>query len=69
MFKSSDIEVITDIICKNYTCDACVNGSCPIANSESYEECGIPLVHFCNECSYYKGCEECYWDGEKECGR
>ena len=30
----------------------CVDGSCPIALSEEYEECGMDAVHSCAECPY-----------------
>ena len=30
----------------------CVDGSCPIALSEEYEECGMDVVHSCAECPY-----------------
>ena len=30
----------------------CVNGNCPIALSEEYEEYGIPVTHSCEECYY-----------------
>lgn len=53
--------------CKGYTGVTCVDGSCPIANREEYEEYGIPVTHSCNECAYYKGCEDCAWDGREEC--
>lgn len=45
--------------CKNYVGVACVNGSCPIALREEYEEYGIPVINNCNECHKYKGCEDC----------
>lgn len=30
----------------------CINGSCPIALSDEYEERGMDVVHNCNECPY-----------------
>ena len=30
----------------------CVDGSCPMALSEEYEECGMDIVHNCEECPY-----------------
>lgn len=30
----------------------CVDGSCPIALSEEYEEYGMDIVHNCEECPY-----------------
>lgn len=38
---------------------SCIDGSCPKANQEEYEEYGIPVVRTCFECSYYRGCEDC----------
>lgn len=30
----------------------CVDGSCPMALSDEYEECGMDVVHSCDECQY-----------------
>lgn len=46
-------------ICKDYVGLSCVDGSCPKANREEYEERGIPITRNCRECCYYKGCEDC----------
>lgn len=46
-------------LCNAYVGVACVNGTCPIANSEDYEEYGIPVVSKCEECFYYNGCDDC----------
>ena len=53
--------------CKNYVGVACVNGSCPMANREEYEEWGIPIVRECGQCYYYKGCEDCALAGTEHC--
>lgn len=45
--------------CKAYVGVSCVDGSCPIANMEEYEERCVPLVKRCEDCFYYKGCEDC----------
>ena len=50
--------------CKSYTGVACVDGSCPIANLDEYIEYGIPVTWICDECSSYKGCEDCCWCNE-----
>lgn len=55
--------------CKGYCGVACVNGSCPIALSSEYEERGCDVVHDCNECHYYRGCEDCAFDGTDICIR
>lgn len=54
-------------ICKGYTGVTCVNGNCPRALIDQYLEYGIPIVKSCKECSYYKGCEDCCWEGREEC--
>ena len=53
--------------CPNYTGVTCVNGNCPIALSDKYEEYGIPITNSCNNCFYYKGCEDCCFCGENGC--
>lgn len=50
--------------CDHYIGVACVNGSCPVANLDEYEERGYDLVPGCDECPYYKGCEDCGWRGD-----
>ena len=46
-------------ICKKYVGVACIDGSCPIANTEEYMEYNIPVVRKCEDCHYYLGCEDC----------
>lgn len=53
--------------CKGYVGVACVDGTCPIANREDYEEYGIPLINNCKECFYYKGCEDCALNETEYC--
>ena len=50
--------------CKNYCGVECVNGNCPIALREEYEERCYPVVEDCGECHYYKGCEDCAFSEE-----
>ena len=38
-----------------------------MAWADERQEHGIPLVHSCDECIYYKGCEDCYFSGENGC--
>ena len=52
--------------CKNYVGIACINGSCPIANKEEYEERDYEIIKNCNECIFYKGCEDCYFNGNEK---
>lgn len=53
-------------ICKGYCGVACIDGSCPIANRDKYAERGYDVVHKCSECIYYKGCEDCCFDGDAQ---
>lgn len=46
-------------ICKSYCGYTCVNGACPVANMDEYMERGYDIIHSCDECPYYKGCEDC----------
>ena len=55
--------------CKSYVGVACVDGSCPEAQQEEYEERCIPVVYNCNECHYYRGCEDCALEGTEYCDR
>ena len=45
--------------CPEYIGVSCINGTCPMANQEEYEEYVIPVVRTCYECSYYRGCADC----------
>lgn len=53
--------------CHSYVGISCVDGSCPIANQEEYEERGIPLVKACENCFMYRGCEDCGLYGTEYC--
>lgn len=54
-------------VCPNYCGIACVDGSCPKANYEEYLERGYDVVRNCEECIYYKGCEDCCFNNTNEC--
>lgn len=54
-------------ICHGYCGVACIDGSCPIALRDEYAERGYYVVHSCDECSYYQGCEDCAFDGDSRC--
>lgn len=54
-------------VCNGYCCLTCINGSCPMALSEEYEEYGIPVVHSCEECSSYEGCKGCDFENTEMC--
>ena len=60
---------ISEKTCKNYVGVTCVNGNCPAANREEYEEIYIPLAKRCKQCFYYRyiGCEDCALAGTKYC--
>ena len=48
-------------VCPGYCGITCVDGTCPMANREEYAERGYDIVHNCDECHYYRGCEDCYF--------
>lgn len=49
--------------CPNYCGITCVNGSCPNAMADEYPEYGYEHCS-CDDCGYYKGCEDCCFAGE-----
>lgn len=53
--------------CKGYVGLACVDGSCPIANMEEYEERCMDVITKCDNCFYYKGCNDCALLGTEYC--
>lgn len=55
-------------ICEDYCGISCVNGNCPKAlyNDEYLlyvDIYGTTKKPNCNNCGYYKGCEDCYFSG------
>ena len=56
-----------ELICSGYCGLACIDGSCPIANADEYEERGYDVIRDCKYCSYYKGCEDCCFEGTDCC--
>ena len=56
-------------VCKNYVGLACVDGSCPKANAEEYEVRCMDVVRNCNECHFYRGCDDCALDGTEYCDK
>lgn len=46
-------------VCKDYCGVTCTNGYCPIALRDEYEEYGCDTISKCEDCPYYKGCEDC----------
>lgn len=53
--------------CPGYVGISCVDGSCPVANQDEYEERCISLTKSCDDCSMYKGCEDCALEGTEHC--
>lgn len=53
--------------CPNYVGVTCVNGNCPMALAEEYEEYCMDVVSKCDDCFYYEGCEDCALDGTEYC--
>lgn len=53
--------------CNQYCGVACVDGTCPLANAEEYEERGIPTPKKCRDCFYNNGCEDCAFRGTEYC--
>lgn len=38
--------------CRNYVGVACIDGTCPKANAEEYEERCIPVIKNCRDCYF-----------------
>jgi hypothetical protein len=54
--------------CKEYVGVTCVNGGCPNAMADEYPEYGYEHCT-CEECGYYKGCEDCALAGTEHCNK
>ncbi len=53
--------------CKGYCGVSCVNGMCPISLADEYQEMGFDVIRDCSDCIYYKGCEDCAFEGTEYC--
>lgn len=53
--------------CKSYVGVACVDGTCPKALRDEYEERCMDVVYKCKDCWLYKGCEDCALAGTEHC--
>lgn len=53
--------------CTDYVGLSCVDGSCPIANADEYEERGMDVIKKCKDCFYHKGCKDCALAGTNLC--
>lgn len=47
--------------CTNYCGVACIDGTCPIANTDERAERGYEIIRTCKECPHYEACEDCYF--------
>lgn len=56
-------------ICKGYCGVACVSGCCPMALSDEFIERGYDVIKSCEDCFYYKGCEDCCFENTSMCIR
>lgn len=56
-------------ICSNFVCISCVDGSCPIANIDEYQERGYPVVFKCEDCYIFSrsSCKDCDLFGTDNC--
>ena len=52
--------------CSMYCGVACVDGSCPAANNDFERLLGSDDIS-CEECWYYRGCEDCAWYDTEVC--
>ena len=53
--------------CKGYCGVTCVDGGCPVALADEYAERGYDVTRSCDGCAYYKGCEDCAFEGTDYC--
>lgn len=54
-------------VCSDWCGSDCVNGSCPVANFQEFQERCYPLVHSCSECYLVKSCDSCIFEGSNDC--
>lgn len=54
-------------VCKGYVGIACVDGNCPKALAEEYAKRYMDVIKSCDECIYYRGCEDCAFEGDSFC--
>lgn len=53
--------------CDCYCGVSCVDGSCPIALADIYQEYGMDVVRSCDGCIFYRGCDDCAFAGSDLC--
>lgn len=57
---------------KNLSCYVglrCIDGTCPMAWAEEYEERGMDVVRSCRDCPEIPSCASCYFQGDDTCER
>ena len=67
MEKTNEINLKLGKRCRGYVGLACIDGSCPMANAEEYEERGMDVVKSCKDCHYYDGCNDCAFADTEYC--
>lgn len=55
--------------CRDYVGASCVNGTCPKAWQEEYEEHCISASKSCRVCWLYEGCKDCALAGTEYCDK
>ena len=53
--------------CRRYMGVHCIDGSCPKAIPEEYADRGMDVISSCEECFFYRGCEDCAWENTNIC--
>lgn len=53
--------------CKMYVGVTCVDGTCPFALQEEFEQYSLPFDFSCENWFYYKGCEDCALSSTEYC--
>ncbi|MBD5493992.1 MAG: hypothetical protein HDR12_06360 [Lachnospiraceae bacterium] len=56
-----------EFICPDYCGVTCVSGFCPKALQDEYAERGYDVIRECEDCCYYKGCEDCAFKDSDLC--
>lgn len=55
--------------CTSYVGVSCIDGSCPMAQSDRNGFSVKESMHICLECWHYKGCEDCALNKTNMCTR
>ena len=54
-------------ICGGYVGVSCVDGSCPVANADIYQEYGADVIYNCEDCWLRRDCSTCVHNGTEYC--